>query len=193
MYLKLRLTVTPEMFSPIMCSLLHRLKAYGWVHEEDHYHLYLDTTCSTKTIRNDLNDWGLSGNPMFSVSELDEQYPIKYLCYMMKHADPVWFNVPEEILEEARACDAEFRSKKKKSKSLCSTILAIMSSQKEALLSKQRKDALAIIGTEIINYLLTNNLAINRNRVYDTSLFVYLTFNPSSIPHYVYSIFEKET
>lgn len=181
------------MFNPIMCSMLHRLKAYGWVNEEDHYHLYLDTTCSTKTIRNDLNDWGLYGNPMFSVSELDEQYPIAYLAYMMKHSDPVWYNVPLEILDEAKVYQAEFKLKKKESKSLCSTMLAMLSSQKEDICSKDRRSALLIIGDATVKYLLSSNRPINRNRILDISMSVYLNLVPSSIPHYVYSIFEKET
>lgn len=176
-----------------MSTLLCRLRAYGWVQEENHFHLYLDTNCAGITIRKDLTAWGLEGNKSYSLSELTEQYPIEYLAYMMKEGEPEWFNIPQSALDEALKYLAEFKDKKKKSRNLISTMLAMLSSQSKDICSKDRRSALIFIGESILKYLLSNNLPINKNRIYDTSMSIYLNFVPSSIPHYLYSVFEKET
>lgn len=92
-------------------SVLNAVKdsdAYAYVmeglHTENpHTHMFLKTQVKEKTLRARLRKLGLKGNKSYSLKELEDEYPIEYLAYMMKEKTPVWNNIPDDVKEQANA------------------------------------------------------------------------------------------
>ncbi len=51
-----------------------------------------------------------AGNAGYSLKQMDEEYPIEYLSYMMKEGEIIWNNVPQEKINEAVAWQAKVKA-----------------------------------------------------------------------------------
>jgi len=91
---------------------------------------YYSTMNKGKTIREYIRRY-VVGNRGYSMKELSEQYPIKYLGYLYKEFDPVVYNIPEEVISQAKQYNiqvaTEIAEKKKAKKPIWKQILETIS------------------------------------------------------------------
>jgi len=88
-----------------------------------HMHAYLELNKTTKTCRNHLRALGLKGNASYSLTELDERYPLEYIAYMMKEGKFTNSGIPEDIIELAKQHNDKVKTEIKKKKEERKTLL----------------------------------------------------------------------
>lgn len=83
-----------------------------------HCHLYIHLLCKQATIRNRIRkDFG-GGNGSYSLKEVDEEYPMEYLAYLVKEGDYVHSdNFPQDKLSSALVYDLRKKKQMKDAKS----------------------------------------------------------------------------
>lgn len=93
--------------------------------ENPHVHMYLQLSKQSRTVRAYIRKVFGSGNGVYSLKELDEQYPIEYLAYCMKLGEPT-HNLPNEIIDKAKSYDLDVKRSMKEKKSSRRTQLQIL-------------------------------------------------------------------
>lgn len=91
--------------------------------QNPHCHGLFSTTSKPATIRSNLRKKFGSGNGSYSMKELDEEYPLEYIAYIIKEGDYEIHNIPPEIIERAKAHDIQVKKEMKEKKSQRKTIL----------------------------------------------------------------------
>lgn len=85
--------------------------------ENQHYHYYVETTCSAVSIRQYIRKYIGKGNGVYSLKELDEARPMEYLSYILKDdTNAVWCNLPMELKDEAEAYSKQVKNEIKEKK-----------------------------------------------------------------------------
>lgn len=132
-----------------------------------HYHYYVETIHPSVNIRRYIQTHIGKGNGIYSLRELDERYPLKYLSYIVKDdSNSVWYKMPPTLREEVIAFSAqvslEVAEKKKKKKNnkvmdlmeYCEKCKTFKDVSKEIVYYYMNKD-LVLNGTVIRNYIWT--------------------------------------
>lgn len=90
--------------------------------ENTHCHAYLETNTKEATLRNVLRKKFGSGNGVYSMKNLSEQYPIEYLAYCIKEKN-YEHTLPNEIILKAIEHDKKVKEEIKEKKKSRRTIL----------------------------------------------------------------------
>lgn len=99
-----------------------RVKELGSETGKYHFHYFLKTDKSIQTIRNyivkelkEKND--LKGNGLYSISKLNEEYPLEYLSYLMKEDNnPFIINIPNKVLDDLKVYIKDLKEEMEKNK-----------------------------------------------------------------------------
>lgn len=124
-YLKLRTSLKNLSLNSTL-TVLKDVPSYAYVVEgsltdNPHVHFYLELdplSLKLPALRARLRTLGLKGNGGYSLKTLDERCPIEYLAYMLKEGDVTWFNIPQDIIDEAKAYDLKVKAEMKEKKEL---------------------------------------------------------------------------
>lgn len=131
-YYKLRVDLQITTVSELIKTLEKGTDAYAYVTEKldtnPHIHFYLATTVSNAALRARIRNIAGKGNKSYSLKVIEEQYPIEYLAYLHKEGEVTYVNVPNEIIEKAKAYNAlvaaEIKEKKANKKTQVQKIIA---------------------------------------------------------------------
>lgn len=138
----------------------------GIIKDNPHMHWYLDLKCSSEVIRKKIRELGFKGNKSYSLTSLDEQYPMEYLAYMFKESKVKSWNIPDDIIENAKIqqkkVSDEIKVKKESRKSILDKLTEQCLNMKIDFTDYYSKK---IIMDVILTYHLDNKLLINVNRV----------------------------
>lgn len=96
----------------------------GQSSENPHCHGFFATTTKPATIRSNLRKQFGTGNGSYSMKELDEDYPLEYIAYIIKEGDYIEHNMPPEILVKAKEHDTQVKLELKAKKEKKKTVLA---------------------------------------------------------------------
>lgn len=88
-----------------------------------HCHGLIVTTAKQATIRSNLRKSFGSGNGSYSMKELDEEYPLEYLAYLVKEGDYYNSGVPDDLLQKAIEYDKDVKAQMKEKKASRRTVL----------------------------------------------------------------------
>lgn len=84
--------------------------------ENPHCHFYFSTLKKEAAIRMYIRKTFGRGNRVYSMKNLDEQYPIAYLAYCMKQGSFKIHDVPDDVLDEAKNYDNKIKNEMKEKK-----------------------------------------------------------------------------
>lgn len=91
--------------------------------ENPHCHAIASSTAKSATIRSNIRKLFGSGNGSYSMKELDEEYPLEYIAYILKEGKYENSGYPESILQEAKDYDLKIKQEIKEKKQERRTIL----------------------------------------------------------------------
>lgn len=90
--------------------------------DNSHCHAYIETATKQSTLRAAIRKQFGSGNGSYSLKALDEKEPLEYIAYCIKEND-YKHNLPQEVIDKAKAHDASVKTEMKKKKESRKTIL----------------------------------------------------------------------
>lgn len=169
-YCKLRLDISQDINLDEITDFIHeKCNSYAYVIEgvvkdNPHIHYYLDLKCGTEVVRKKLRDLGLKGNKSYSLTNLDEQYPIEYLAYMMKEDKIKTYNIPSEVLDKAKTQQIKVSNQIKEKKEARKSVVQKIIEQIPKSDNYTHMEKRMILDT-IIQYHVDNNLLVNENRL----------------------------
>jgi len=135
--------------------------------DNTHSHSYLETTEKQATIRNVLRKTFGSGNSSYSLKELDEQYPVEYLAYVVKEK-LFRHNLPQDVIDKAMAHDKEVKDGIKEKKANKKTQLEkIIEQNKEQLegMKEAKGFAMPEITDMVLKYYKENNILVREFQI----------------------------
>jgi len=96
--------------------------------ENPHCHGLFASSAKPATIRSNLRKQFGKGNGSYSMKELDEEYPLEYMSYIVKEGNYIVHNIPTDIIEKAVEHDKqvklEMKTKKENRKTILDQIIA---------------------------------------------------------------------
>ena len=135
--------------------------------DNTHSHSYLETTEKQATIRNVLRKTFGSGNSSYSLKELDEQYPVEYLAYVVKEK-LFRHNLPQDVIDKAMAHDKEVKDGIKEKKANKKTQLEkIIEQNKEQLegMKEAKGFAMPDITDMVLKYYKENKILVREFQI----------------------------
>lgn len=139
--------------------------SYEGFPDNPHCHVYLHLLCKQATLRNrirkDFSRDKVAGNALYSLKELDEEYPLEYLAYLVKEKDyQKSDNFPQDKLDEALAHDKKVKEEmKEKKKNRLPVWKKIMEMCKDV---QYDKDAYRKIAESVVDYHQENQILVRR-------------------------------
>jgi len=104
--------------------------------DNPHIHMYIATGSPEQTIRSRVIKRVGRGNGKYSLKELDDEYPIEYLAYMLKEENWIkkdqYKNIPDEILKKVVEFNELVKDEMKVKKDSKKTVLQKMTREIQA-------------------------------------------------------------
>lgn len=145
--------------------------------DNPHCHLYLHMLCKQAAVRKAIRTKIGSGNGSYSMKELDEEYPLEYLAYLVKEKDYLLSdNFPQDKLDEALAYDKKVKEEmKEKKKNRLPVWKKIM---EQCIDIQYDKDAYRKIAERVVDYHQENQTLVRRFALKSYTDTIYLQMFP---------------
>ena len=141
----------------VSCASMHVLE--GMTTDNPHVQSYIETELKQPALRVRIRNVMGKGNRAYSLKEM-ERYPIEYLSYIMKEdPNPVWRNIPDEVVSEANEYQEEYKKSRKKKKEI--KVLDVLLAQCQ----EEKACTVSSIYDVVVDYHLNNSLLINDFRL----------------------------
>jgi hypothetical protein len=119
-YYKLRIDLDEASVDAVVGYLRNISNGFAYVvegrnTENPHIHVWFSTITKSGTMRVHWRKLSGGGNGGYSMKETDNR-PIEYLAYMMKEGKIVWYNIPEDIIQESTVYQAKVKAEMKAKK-----------------------------------------------------------------------------
>lgn len=206
-YYKLRVDLENVDLTHIINLINSYSNTYSYVCEDGktqnpHTHWYFSTEFSPENIRKNLRTLGLKGNSSYSLKELDEQYPIEYFAYLCKQNNPVYKNIPQEIIEESKAYNKkvqeEIKEKKVKKRKVVQILIEYCDKEIKHYLESEQKQSLPghypnplHLIHKIMLYHLENEILIRDFTIQSYVTTILCKISPSYLSRYIANMGSK--
>lgn len=164
--------------------------------DNPHLHFYFETDTGSAMIRTRLRSLGLQGNASYSLKEVDEQYPIEYLAYMMKGNDWYQSGLPEEQITLAKEYNnkvkLEIKEKKKNRKTQLELVDEYVKENMKYWVQKDHYTLLPITSL-VIQYYKEKGILFREFQIISIIQTIYLKYNKDAQERMVEKLIRKIT
>lgn len=146
-----------------------------------HLHFYIETTTKEATIRSNLRKLGLSGNGAYSLKSLDSRYPLEYIAYMIKEGDYRCKNIPDSVIEEAKAFNLKVVEEMKEKKKSKKTQLQCVEEFAKGLGKDLEKFTLSTWVYCVLDYYKQSGMLVREFQIIAISETLFLKYSPEGL------------